>query len=82
MSDPNRPARRFAICVETGVYEASLERWKVYPVLPDPDAESHDQLRVVDESGEDYLYPSEYFRFVELPQSVAALYRVAEGPPA
>lgn len=71
---------RFAICVETGEYAVSLERWKIYPVLPDADAESHDQLRIVDESGEGYLYPKEYFRPVELPRSVAELYQAARGP--
>lgn len=52
-----------------------LERWKVYPVLPDADAESHGQYRVIDESGEDYLYPQEYFSLVELPAAVASLFR-------
>lgn len=70
---------QFAICIETGDYAASLERWKVYPVLPDADAEAHDQIRVVDESGEDYLYPKEYFRPVELPSSVADRYHAARG---
>ena len=68
----------FAICVETGSYAASLERWKIYAVLPDPDAEAHDQLRVVDESGEDYFYPKEYFRPVDLPRSVADLYHAVQ----
>lgn len=44
---------RFAICVDNGGYEVSLQRWKVYPLLEDADAESHQQFRVVDESGED-----------------------------
>ena len=39
-------------------YPASLERWKIYQVLPDADAEEYGQVRVVDESGEDYLFPS------------------------
>jgi hypothetical protein len=47
-------------------------------VLPDPDAEAHDQLRVVDESGEDYFYPKEYFRPVDLPRSVADLYHAVQ----
>lgn len=70
----------FVICVETGDYAVSLERWKVYAVLPDPDAEAHDQIRVVDESGEDYLYPKDYFRPVDLPASVVELYQAARGP--
>lgn len=51
----------FAVCIETGDYAASLERWKVYRILPDDAARAHQQLRVVDESGEDYLYPARYF---------------------
>ena len=65
---------RFVVCVETGDYVASLERWKVYRVLPDADAERHDQLRVVDESGEDYVYPRAYFAPVELSLDVARRY--------
>jgi hypothetical protein len=47
----------FAICVRNKGYEVSLERRKVYEVLPDADAAKHHQLRVVDESGDDHLYP-------------------------
>jgi len=47
-----------------------LELRKLYPVLEDEFASKHDMIRVVDESGEDYLYPSSYFVRVELPQSV------------
>ena len=61
---------RFALCVESGPYEVSLERWKVYPVLDDADAERHQQIRVIDESGEDYLYPAERFVALELPAEV------------
>ncbi|MBI4500199.1 MAG: HNH endonuclease [Gemmatimonadetes bacterium] len=68
---------RFAICVDYGEYEGILERWKVYAVLPDPDAEAHGQYRVMDESGEDYLYPQDYFRLVELPDPIATLYRAS-----
>jgi len=46
----------------------SLERRKIYELLPDTDAESHGQIRVVDESGEDYLYPADYFVRIELPK--------------
>ena len=57
----------FAICVETAGYKASLEPRKLYEVLPDADAGKHDQIRIVDESGEDYLYPESHFVFVDLP---------------
>jgi hypothetical protein len=51
-------------------YEVSLERRKIYEVLPDPGAEEHNQLRVIDESGEDYLFPARYFATIELPAAV------------
>jgi hypothetical protein len=61
---------RFAVCVNNADYPASLELHKIYRVLPDEDAEVDGDLRIVDESGEDYLYPAEYFVLVELPRSV------------
>lgn len=61
---------RFAVCVNNTGYPASLELHKIYRVLPDEDAEVDGDLRVVDESGEDYLYPTKYFVLMELPQSV------------
>ncbi len=60
----------FVVCVDNSEYPASLERRKIYQVLPDEQAEQHSMVRVVDESGEDYLYPSDYFLAVELPQQV------------
>lgn len=62
--------RRFAVCVRNDGYEASLERRKIYQVLPDADAARHHQVRVIDESGEDYLFPEAYFAPIELPQVV------------
>ena len=61
---------RFAVCVNNADYPASLELHKIYRVLPDEDAEVDGDLRVVDESGEDYLYPAEWFVSIELPQAV------------
>lgn len=52
---------RFAVCVDNAGYPASLELHKVYRVLPDKDAESDGDLRVVDESGEDYMYSADRF---------------------
>jgi hypothetical protein len=72
--------RRFAICLDTGDYHVSLERWKLYEVVLDPDAEAHGQFRIVDESGEDYLYPKQYFWLIQLPPSVAQLYLAARRP--
>lgn len=54
------------LCVSNESYEASLERRKVYATLPDSDAAIHDQLRVIDESGEDYLFPSTLFTGIVL----------------
>jgi len=61
---------RFAVCLNNAGYPASLELHKIYQVLPDEDAEADGDLRVVDESGEDYLYPTEYFVPLELPEAV------------
>jgi hypothetical protein len=61
---------RFAICLRNDDYPASLELRKLYPVLDDEFAAQHGMIRVIDESGEDYLFPSEYFVRVSLPQAV------------
>ena len=66
---PN-PSNALAICVKNDGYDASLELRKVYEFLPDAGASQHEQLRVIDESGEDYLYPREFFVCVELPPAV------------
>ena len=62
--------KRFAICLKNKGYEVSLEPRKIYQVLPDPDAAKHRQLRIIGESGEDYLYPESYFAAIELPKPV------------
>jgi len=49
------------ICVKNDDWPASLEKRKIYESIPDSDAAKHNQVRVIDESGEDYLYPEEYF---------------------
>ncbi len=59
--------KHFMICVDNRGYEASLEVRKIYEVLTDKAAEKHQQIRVIDESGEDYLYPEKYFAPVRLP---------------
>ena len=61
---------KFAVCVDNDGYPASLELHKIYRVMPDEDAESDGDLRIVDESGEDYLYAAERFILLELPQAV------------
>jgi hypothetical protein len=61
---------RFAIGVNNSKYPASLELHKIYRVLPDKEAQADGDLRIIDESGEDYLFPAEYFIPIELPQTV------------
>jgi hypothetical protein len=61
---------KFAVCVNNDGYAASLELHKLYRVLPDEDAKADGDLRIMDESGEDYLYPAERFILLELPQAV------------
>ena len=52
---------KFVICIENSEYPASLEKRKIYEVFPDSDAEKIEHIRIVDESGEDYLYPASCF---------------------
>ena len=61
-------AGSFALYVEDGGME-DLEVRKIYQVLPDPEANREGYVRVIDESGEDYLYPEQYFVPIQLPQS-------------
>ena len=63
-------SNRLVVCVDNDGYPASLERRKLYVTLRDPAAEKHGLLRIVDESGEDYLYPKLFFRSIALPQSL------------
>ena len=68
-SDPRKGEARFVVCVRNTGYPASLELRKLYRLLNDDQASKLGQVRVVDESGEDYLYPEEYFVPIKLPQS-------------
>ena len=63
---------KFAVCIHNDEYPASLERHKIYRVLPDEDASQDGDIRVVDESGEDYLYPSDWFVVISIPTEVEA----------
>src|SRR5574341_500402 len=67
------------LCGRNTGYPASLELRKIYEALPDADAEAHGLLRVIDESGEDYLYPRTLFVALKLPQEVATAVRRATG---
>lgn len=62
---------KFVICTRNSGYEASLELRKLYEVVPDSTAEKHGQIRIIDESGEDYLYSPSLFVRVDLPSAVA-----------
>jgi hypothetical protein len=70
MKQQKRAVRQFAVCINNADYPASLELHKIYRVMPDEDAAADGDIRVIDESGEDYLYPAEDFVFVEVPQAV------------
>lgn len=62
---------QFAVCVNNVEYPASLELHKVYRVVPDDQATQAGDIRVIDESGEDYLYPAAFFVLVDVPQASA-----------
>ena len=62
--------KRLVICLKNKGYDVSLERRKIYQVLPDARAAKHGLIRVVDESGDDYLYPQSFFAPIELPQPI------------
>ena len=68
---------KFALCIENRDCE-DLEKRKIYRILPDEEAEKEGYLRVIDESGEDYLYPLSYFIVVQLPREAQEALRVAE----
>jgi hypothetical protein len=72
-----RSEPRFVVCVKNKGYAASLELRKLYQVVADVAAAKLGQIRVIDESGEDYLYPEEYFVPVQLPQAAERAVRRA-----
>lgn len=62
---------QFVVCIHNSGYEVSLEPRKLYQVLPDSEAAKHHQVRIVDESGDDYLYPESFFLVIPLPERIA-----------
>ena len=60
---------KLVVCIKNDEYEASLELRNIYQVIPDEGAAEHAQLRVIDESGEDYLFPDALFMPIELPEA-------------
>jgi hypothetical protein len=66
-------SKHFAICIHNGEYAGTLELRKVYEVLDDASAEKRHYMRIIDESGEDYLYPQSWFVPVAVPENVEQL---------
>jgi hypothetical protein len=66
----NTQTKPFALCIDNSDYQASLIPGKVYRILPDARAAKDDLVRIIDESGEDYLYHKSYFVFVDFPPAV------------
>ena len=62
--------KHFVLCIDNTNYEASLIVRKMYEIIPDPQAEKDEMLRVIDESGEDYLFHASHFISIELPAEV------------
>ena len=63
--------KQFVVCIENKGYEASLEKRKIYTAFRDESNDKQNLLRVLDESGEDYLYPADYFVPIEMPTDAA-----------
>lgn len=70
MKRPKDSVVRFVVCINNADYPASLELHKIYCAVPDGDAALDGDVRVIDESGEDYLYPADDFVFIEVPEAV------------
>lgn len=78
MTQHARNSSHFVVCVQNTDYRASLELHKIYRAIPDADAAVDGDIRVVDESGDDYLYPESYFIPIAVPPSVRRSMRKAE----
>ena len=76
-----QPTKQFALCVDNEDYEVALTLGKVYPILPDARAAKDDFVRIVDESGEDYLYHKSHFVFVDFPSPIRKRILALTGPP-
>ena len=70
MQESKRNLSEFVVCINNSEYPASLELHKIYRVIADKEAEDEGDIRVIDESGEDYIYPSSYFVPIQVPQTV------------
>ena len=76
-----QPKKRFALCLDNADYKASLIPGKVYRIVPDETAAQDDLVRIIDESGEDYLYHKSLFAFVDFPKSVEKKLLALEAAP-
>ena len=76
-----QPTKQFALCVDNEDYEVALTLGKVYPIVPDARAAKDDFVRIVDESGEDYLYHKSHFVFVDFPSPIRKRILALTGPP-
>ena len=65
-----RQSKQYALCLSNRGYMTSLDKRKIYEIVPDLEAARQDMVRVIDESGEDYLYPKKFFVLVQLPKQV------------
>jgi hypothetical protein len=74
------PIDSYVLCIDNGGYPESLEVRKVYAVLPDARAEARQYRRVIDETGEDYLYPSKYFVPIQLPPEAGRVLPAGNPP--
>ncbi len=70
MQETKRNLSEFAVCINNSDYPASLELHKIYRVIADKEIEDEGDIRIIDESGEDYIYPSSYFVSIQVPQTV------------
>lgn len=79
MQTPDSPDS-YVVCIDNGSYPESLEVRKLYIVLPDERAAANEYIRVIDETGEDYLYPAKHFVPIQLPPEIAKLLPVGSSP--
>lgn len=70
METSKQTSQKFVVCINNEKYPASLELHKIYRLIPDEDADAEGDIRIIDESGEDYLYPSSYFVPINVPHIV------------
>lgn len=70
METSKQTSHKFVVCINNEKYPASLELHKIYRLIPDEDADAEGDIRIIDESGEEYLYPSSYFVPINVPHIV------------